>query len=83
MPTQLANYNLKEEVDAKAVSVNSSYRSTWHEGYGKTEKKIEDESMAVGPLDSMSQSLPVDEVQVNFLTLQHTPETKSSRFHSL
>ena len=31
MPTQLAN--IKEVVDAEAVSVDSSYRSTWHEGW--------------------------------------------------
>ena len=37
--TQLANYNLKEEVDAKAVSVNSSYRSTWHEKDMAKQKK--------------------------------------------
>ena len=36
----------------------------------KQKKKFEDESMAIEPLDSMSQSLPVYEVQVNFLTLR-------------
>ena len=65
MPTQLAN--IKEVVDAEAVSVDSSYRSTWHKGW-QNEKEFEDELMAVGPLDSMSQSLSVDEVQVKFLT---------------
>ena len=44
MPTQLAN--IKEVVDAEAVSVDSSYRSTWHEGW-QNKKEFEDESMAV------------------------------------
>ena len=73
MPTPLAN--IKEEVDAEAVSRDSSYQLGMKDG--KTQEIFKDESMAVGPLDSMSQSLPVDEVQVNFFdSPQHTPEAK-------